>query len=107
MSIVLGFPIGGMPVRFGLFSYRCDSCELVSLGYSWVTKVQIHAYMLSKSKCYSLQLRLMLSLSCSKIACHYFPTLGVLYVFRLAISPIFAAILYYSEDEEFFDEDFF
>jgi hypothetical protein len=37
VSIVLGLAIGGIPVSFDQFSYRCDSCELVALGYSWVT----------------------------------------------------------------------
>jgi hypothetical protein len=26
---------GGMPLSVGQFGYRCDSCELVALGYSW------------------------------------------------------------------------
>jgi hypothetical protein len=34
------FVTGGMLVSVGQFSYRCDSCELVALGYSWVTLVQ-------------------------------------------------------------------
>jgi hypothetical protein len=46
ISIVLGLAIsgmpmrsvsstiGGMPVSVGQFGYRCDSCELVVLGYS-------------------------------------------------------------------------
>jgi hypothetical protein len=33
----IGLAAGGMPVSFGCFGYRCDSCELVALGYSWVT----------------------------------------------------------------------
>jgi hypothetical protein len=52
VSIVLGLAIGGMPmcyfglvtggmpVSIGQFGYGCDSCELVALGYSWVTLVQ-------------------------------------------------------------------
>jgi hypothetical protein len=51
VSIVLGLAIGGMPkssvglvtcgmlVSVGQFGYMCDSCELVALGYSWVTLV--------------------------------------------------------------------
>jgi hypothetical protein len=35
---------GGMPVSIGQFGYRCDSCELVALSYSWATLVQFHAY---------------------------------------------------------------
>jgi hypothetical protein len=31
---------GGMPVSIDQFGYRCESCELVALGYSWVTLVQ-------------------------------------------------------------------
>jgi hypothetical protein len=31
------------PVSIGQFGYRCDSCELVALGYSWVTEVKCHA----------------------------------------------------------------
>jgi hypothetical protein len=37
VSIVLGLVIGGMPVSVDQFDYRCDSCKLVTLGYSWVT----------------------------------------------------------------------
>jgi hypothetical protein len=45
ISIVLGLAIGGMPMRYvglttgemlvsaGQFGYKCDSCELVALGY--------------------------------------------------------------------------
>jgi hypothetical protein len=55
VSIVLGLAIGGMPmsyvglvtcgmhVSFSQFGYRCDSCELVALGCSWVTLMEIHA----------------------------------------------------------------
>jgi hypothetical protein len=31
-----------IPVSVGQFGYRYDSCELVALGYSWVTEVQYH-----------------------------------------------------------------
>jgi hypothetical protein len=56
VSIILDLIIGGMPMNYvGLttagmamsvdqFSYRCDSCELVTLGYSWATMVDFHAY---------------------------------------------------------------
>jgi hypothetical protein len=49
VSIVLGLAIdgvprsfvglvtGGMLVSIGQFGYRCDSYELVALGYSWLT----------------------------------------------------------------------
>jgi hypothetical protein len=37
VSMVLGLAIGGMTVSFGWFGYKCDSCGLVTLGYSWVT----------------------------------------------------------------------
>jgi hypothetical protein len=37
VSMVLGLAMGGMTVSFGWFGYKCDSCELVTLGYSWVT----------------------------------------------------------------------
>jgi hypothetical protein len=52
VSIVLGLAIGGMHMSsvglvtsgilmsVGQFGYRCDSCGLVALGYSWVTLVQ-------------------------------------------------------------------
>jgi hypothetical protein len=30
----VGLATGGMPVSFGWFGYRCDSCELVALGYN-------------------------------------------------------------------------
>jgi hypothetical protein len=51
VCMVLGLATGGMPVSFidfcyrsvGQFGYRCDSYELVALGYSWVTEVQCHA----------------------------------------------------------------
>jgi hypothetical protein len=33
----IGLAIGGMTVSFGRLGYRCDSCELVALDYSWVT----------------------------------------------------------------------
>jgi hypothetical protein len=39
----VGLATGGMLVSIGQFGYRCDSCELVALGYSWVTLVQCHA----------------------------------------------------------------
>jgi hypothetical protein len=38
-----GLATGGMPMNVGQFGYRCDSYELVALGYSWVTEVQCHA----------------------------------------------------------------
>jgi hypothetical protein len=41
--MVLGLATGGMPLSIGQFGYRCDSCEFVALGYSWVTDVQCHA----------------------------------------------------------------
>jgi hypothetical protein len=34
MHVSVGFGTGGMHVSVGLFGYRCDSCELVALGYS-------------------------------------------------------------------------
>jgi hypothetical protein len=43
MSYV-GLTTAGMTVSVGQFSYRCDSCELVALGYSWATMVDFHAY---------------------------------------------------------------
>jgi hypothetical protein len=48
----VGLVTGGMPVNSVGFGYRwdacqfgcrCDSCELVTLGYNWVTLVQCHA----------------------------------------------------------------
>jgi hypothetical protein len=39
----VGLATGWMPVSIGQFGYRCDSCELVALGYSWVILVQCHA----------------------------------------------------------------
>jgi hypothetical protein len=36
----VGLVTGGMPVSVDQFDYRCDSYELVALGYSWVTLVQ-------------------------------------------------------------------
>jgi hypothetical protein len=43
LSALLVLATGGMPVSVGQFGYRCDSYELVALGYSWVTEVQCHA----------------------------------------------------------------
>jgi hypothetical protein len=55
VRMVLDLATGGMPmssvglatgerhVSVGQFGYRCDTCDLVALGYSWVTKVQCHA----------------------------------------------------------------
>jgi hypothetical protein len=37
VCMVLSLATCGMPVSIGQFSYRCDSCELVALGYCWVT----------------------------------------------------------------------
>jgi hypothetical protein len=37
--------------------------------------------MLSKSRCFSLQFNLVLSLSCYKLACHYFPTLAEYFMY--------------------------
>jgi hypothetical protein len=49
VGIILGLATGGMlvrsvdlatdgmPMSFGRFGYRCNSFELVALGYSWVT----------------------------------------------------------------------
>jgi hypothetical protein len=37
VSMLFGLATGGMSVSFGWLGYRCDSCELVALGYSWVT----------------------------------------------------------------------
>jgi hypothetical protein len=36
----IGLVIGGMPLSVGQFGYRCDSCGLLALGYSWVSLVQ-------------------------------------------------------------------
>jgi hypothetical protein len=37
----------------------------------------------------------------------FFHTCGVLYVLTLVVFSVFAAMLCYSEDEEFIDEEFF
>jgi hypothetical protein len=34
VSIVLDLATGGMPMSFDRSGYRCDSCEIVSLGYN-------------------------------------------------------------------------
>jgi hypothetical protein len=48
------------------------------------------------------------SLSCYKIACHYFSTLAEYFMYsHLPYFLYIAAMLYCSEDEEYFDEDFF
>jgi hypothetical protein len=57
---------------------------------------------------FSLQLKILISLSCYKLACHYFPTLAEYFMYsHLPYFPYIAAMLCYLEDEEFFDEDFF
>jgi hypothetical protein len=42
VSIVLSLTICGMHVSSVRFGYRCDSCEFLALGYSWVIWEQIH-----------------------------------------------------------------
>jgi hypothetical protein len=37
VNVVHGLATCGMSVSFGRFGYRCDSYELVALGYNWVT----------------------------------------------------------------------
>jgi hypothetical protein len=39
-ACVHGLATGGVTVSIGQFCYRCDSCELVALGYNWVTLVR-------------------------------------------------------------------
>jgi hypothetical protein len=34
ICMVFGLATGGMPVSFGRFGYKCDSCEFEPLGYS-------------------------------------------------------------------------
>jgi hypothetical protein len=56
----------------------------------------------------SLQSYFMLSLSCYKLVCHYFPMLAEYFMYlHLSFPPVFAAMLCCSEDDEFFDEYFF
>jgi hypothetical protein len=40
MSTVLGLATGGMPMIFGWFGYRCDSCEFLAFGYNWLPQEQ-------------------------------------------------------------------
>jgi hypothetical protein len=48
------------------------------------------------------------SLSCYKLACHYFSTLTEYFMYsHLPYFLYIATMLYCSEDEEYFDEDFF
>jgi hypothetical protein len=57
---------------------------------------------------FSLQLNLVLGLSCYKLACHYFPTLAEYFMYsHLPYFLYITAMLCCSEDEEYFDEDFF
>jgi hypothetical protein len=50
----------------------------------------------------------MLSLFYYKLTCHLFPTLAKYFMYsHLPYFLYIAAMLYCSEDEEFFDEDFF
>jgi hypothetical protein len=42
MSIVFGLLTGGMHVSSVRFCYMCDSYELLTLGYDWVTWKKIH-----------------------------------------------------------------
>jgi hypothetical protein len=53
----------------------------------------------------SLQLNHLLSLSCYKLACHYF--LHLPSTLCTDTCPISYILFYCSEDEEYFDEDFF
>jgi hypothetical protein len=53
----------------------------------------------------SLQLNHLLSLSCYKLACHYF--LHLLSTLCTHTCPISCILLCCSEDEEYFNEDFF
>jgi hypothetical protein len=39
-ACVHGLARGGMPVSVGQFGYMCGSCDIVALGYSWITLVQ-------------------------------------------------------------------
>jgi hypothetical protein len=41
MSIVLRLATAWMPLSFVQFGYKCDSCELLAFGYSWVTQEEI------------------------------------------------------------------
>jgi hypothetical protein len=51
---------------------------------------------------------MLLSLSCYKLACHYFPTLAEYFMYSdLPYFLYIAAMPYCSEDEELIDEDFF
>jgi hypothetical protein len=53
-----------------------------------------------------LQLNLLLILSCYKLTCHYFPTLAEYFMYSdLPYFLYIAGMLYYLEEEEFFDED--
>jgi hypothetical protein len=51
---------------------------------------------------------MLLSLSCYKLACHFFPILAEYFIYsHLSYFLFIATMLYCSEDEELFDEDFF
>jgi hypothetical protein len=77
---VYDLAIGGMPVSVGHLWSRCFLCELTS----W------------------------LSFSCYKPACHLFPTLAEYFMYsHLPYFLYIVAMLCYSEDEEYVDEDFF
>jgi hypothetical protein len=88
--------IGGMLVSSVSFGYRWDVCELcwfwLQVRCMWALSVWLQEWLLwacspllqlgdlhaesclyvITSRCYSLQLNLLLSLSCYKLACHYF-----------------------------------
>jgi hypothetical protein len=40
---LVGLATGVRPVSSVWFGYRGETCELVALGYSWVTEMQCHA----------------------------------------------------------------
>jgi hypothetical protein len=42
-ELCLVLAMGLRHVSFVLSGYRGETCKLVALGYSWVTKVQCHA----------------------------------------------------------------
>jgi hypothetical protein len=65
LRALLVLATGGTPVSVGQFGYRCVG----NLG-AWSCLDVI------KSRCFSLQLNLLLCLSCYKPTYHYFPTLA-------------------------------
>jgi hypothetical protein len=89
---------GGMPVKVCRFGYRCDSCELEALDYHGQSRcVVMLRYCLSLGA-FCVNQPFWLSLSCYKLACHYF--LHLLSTLCTHTCPIFCTLLLCSTAQE-------